>query len=270
MSSRESNTMVLLPLTVMSLISLAFVYLPRYVFFTQRGHERSCNVIYIPGVPFHYKPYQSIFVKTDYIRRFFDDFKGTNPYILVTGDSDYSPSTFFSDQKLFTLLNCSNLIEWRAQNLCTIHPKMKHLPIGLGDTPSTIAFCENYKDELRAVHKKDMVYLNFTPETNPDERNCFASELHEKTDFEKYMWTMAGYKYVMCPMGNGIDTHRFWEAQVCGCIPIVRCPKEFLPTYDGFQYISLPGVCYARLGCPHLVKKRESIFVLRIHQNQIH
>lgn len=230
---------------------------------TQKGHESDCDVVYTPGCLINYTDNQSIFVKTDYIRQFFQEFKGTKPYVLVTGLSDYSPSTFFSDQELSVIMEKQEITEWRAQNLCTAHPKMKHLPIGLEDTPSKIAFCEKYRDELRAVPKKDMVYSNFTPDNNPHERNCFASDLHERTDFENYMWTMAGYKYVMCPMGNGIDTHRFWEAQVCGCIPIVRCPKEFLPTYDGFTYISLPGICYARMGHPQLVQKRESIFALK-------
>jgi hypothetical protein len=230
---------------------------------TQKGHESDCDVVYTPGCIINYTDNQSIFVKTDYIRQFFQEFKGTKPYVLVTGLSDYSPSTFFSDQELSVIMEKQEITEWRAQNLCTAHPKMKHLPIGLEDTPSKIAFCEKYRDELRAVPKKDMVYSNFTPDNNPHERNCFASDLHERTDFENYMWTMAGYKYVMCPMGNGIDTHRFWEAQVCGCIPIVRCPKEFLPTYDGFTYISLPGICYARMGHPQLVQKRESLFALK-------
>jgi len=28
-------------------------------------------------------------------------------------------------------------------------------------------------------------------------------------------------RFVLCPRGNGIDTHRFWEALVCGAIPVV-------------------------------------------------
>jgi hypothetical protein len=226
---------------------------------SQKGHERACDVVYVPGTPVTYTANQSIFVKTDYIRQFFNEFKGTEPYILVTGLSDYSPSTFFTDPELFSLLERPQLIEWRAQNLCTTHPKMKHLPIGLEDTPSKLEFCEKYRDELRAVPKKDAVYSNFTPDNNPHERNCFVSDVTERQNFEDYMWTMAGYKYVMCPMGNGIDTHRFWEAQVCGCIPIVRCPKDFLATYDDVPYVSLPGWCYARMGHPQLVQKRESM-----------
>lgn len=228
------------------------------MFQTQNGHRDSCDTVYTPGKPLVYTVGQSIFVKTDYIREFFS-LNLKVPYILVTSVSDYSPSTFFTDSELFSLLDRPEIIEWRAQNVCTIHPKLKHIPIGLEDTPSKIAFCEKYQGELRSIPKQDAVYTNFTPDTNPHERNCFASEIPERVDFETYMRTMAGYKYVMCPMGNGIDTHRFWEAQVCGCIPIIRCPYEFLQTYKGLRYVCLPGYCYARLGHPSLVQKRKSI-----------
>jgi hypothetical protein len=228
------------------------------MFVTQKSHENNSDVIYVPGQSVMYTEGQKIFVKTDYIRQFFSEFQGKQPFVLVTGLSDYSPSTFFSDNELFSLLEQPKILEWRAHNLCTTHSKLKHLPIGLEDTPSKLEFCEKYRDELRAIPKKDAVYSNFTSDNNPHERNCFVSNVTGRQDFEDYMWTMAGYKYVMCPMGNGIDTHRFWEAQVCGCIPIVRCPKEFLPTYDGVPYISIPGWCYARMGHPGIVQKRES------------
>jgi len=31
---------------------------------------------------------------------------------------------------------------------------------------------------------------------------------------------MSKYKFVVCPPGNGVDTHRLWEALYLGCIPI--------------------------------------------------
>jgi hypothetical protein len=30
------------------------------------------------------------------------------------------------------------------------------------------------------------------------------------------------YKYVICPRGNGIDTHRVWEALYLGVVPVVH------------------------------------------------
>lgn len=223
---------------------------------TQNSHRDACDVVW-PALPT--KPGQKLFVKTD----FFPDYVLTPiayPHVLVTGVSDYSPSTFLTDEQIYEFLNRPTVTAWWSQNVCTEHPKLKHLPIGLEDTPEKLAFCEARGHELRSMPKRDAVYTNFTPDTNPHERNCFVTNVTSKVSFEEYMRTMATYRYVLCPMGNGVDTHRFWEAQVCGCTPIVRCPKEFLPTYENVSYISLPGFCFARFGHPNLVHRRESIF----------
>jgi hypothetical protein len=227
------------------------------MFVTQESHRTMCDAVW-PNEPL---PGQRLFVKTDNLIEYVGRSAHLNRHTLVTGLSDYSPSTFLSDAQVQRFLEQSHIIAWYSQNVCTTHPKLKHLPIGLEDTPSKLEFCATYGEELRAIPKTDSVYTKFSPETNPHERNCFVMASGPKVSFEEYMRTMATHKYVMCPMGNGIDTHRFWEAQVCGCIPIVRCPKEFLPTYDIVPYISLPGICYARLGHPNLVQQRESVFV---------
>lgn len=226
---------------------------------TYNSYKNICDAVYIPNTPLTYTEGQSIYVKTDYIVQFFNE-NFQIPYILYTASSDYSPSTFFNPSQLKTLLDQPQLIEWRSTNVCFLHPKLKHLSIGFrDDLPERLEFYKNHEQKLKLVEKRDEVYTNFTLDTNPHERSCFPSE-KTPVDFETYMYTMASYKYVLCPMGNGLDTHRFWEAQLCGCIPIIRCPKEFLPTYENYSYICLPGWCYARLGHPAIVLKLESIF----------
>ena len=229
------------------------------MFITQASHQAMCDVIW-PTEPL---PGQRLFVKTDHLIEYVGRSAFLNNHILVTGMSDYSPSTFLEDKQIQSLLEHPNIVVWYSQNVCINHPKLKHLPIGLEDTQSKLDFCALHGDELRATPKIDGVYTNFTPDTNPRERNCFVTTSGLKVSFEEYMRTMATYKYVMCPMGNGIDTHRFWEAQICGCIPIIRCPKDFLPTYDNVPYISLPGICYAQLGHPAIIKQCESVFLLQ-------
>jgi hypothetical protein len=36
-----------------------------------------------------------------------------------------------------------------------------------------------------------------------------------------YLRQLALSKFCICPQGNGIDTHRLWEALYVGCIPVV-------------------------------------------------
>ena len=38
----------------------------------------------------------------------------------------------------------------------------------------------------------------------------------------KYRDDIEKYKYVLCPPGNGIQTHRLWEAMYFGSIPVVK------------------------------------------------
>lgn len=39
---------------------------------------------------------------------------------------------------------------------------------------------------------------------------------------KKYFETLANYKFIISPEGNGIDCHRHYEALMSGCIPIVE------------------------------------------------
>jgi hypothetical protein len=47
---------------------------------------------------------------------------------------------------------------------------------------------------------------------------------------------MIEYKYIISPLGNGLDCHRTWEAIILGCIPIVK--KSGLdPMYEGLPVL---------------------------------
>jgi hypothetical protein len=224
--------------------------------FSQRDCKDACDIVW-PEIP--RKSGQKIFVKTDDLRDYLCLSSAFPPHILVTGLSDHSPTLCL--RKNHGFVDRSNIIAWYAQHLCFQHPKVKHLPVGLLDNPEQLAFYATYGEQLRAVPKQDAVYSNFNVETNPKERGAFINEVHARVSFEEYMWAMARYKYVMCPMGNGIDTHRVYEAHLCGCIPIVRCPKEFLPTYAHMEYISLPGYCYVKFDeDKNIYERYESIF----------
>ena len=37
-----------------------------------------------------------------------------------------------------------------------------------------------------------------------------------------YYGRVAAHRYVAAPRGNGLDTHRLWEALYLGCVPIVQ------------------------------------------------
>mgnify|MGYP000161873584 CR=1 FL=1 len=43
-----------------------------------------------------------------------------------------------------------------------------------------------------------------------------------QTHWQSQLFNLKIYKYCFCPRGNGIDTHRIWEALYMGCIPVVK------------------------------------------------
>ena len=47
--------------------------------------------------------------------------------------------------------------------------------------------------------------------------------------YKEYLIELKRHKYAICPEGNGIDTHRFWECLYMNTIPI--CLKNTLTEY---------------------------------------
>jgi hypothetical protein len=40
------------------------------------------------------------------------------------------------------------------------------------------------------------------------------------SDFDSYIDNIYNHKFVLCPEGNGMDTHRTWETLYLGSVPI--------------------------------------------------
>jgi hypothetical protein len=84
------------------------------------------------------------------------------------------------------------------------------------------------------IPKKYLTYLNFNVSTFPVERqnimNLFAGKEWSYTGKientlegrKNFLIDIKSSKFVFCPRGNGIDTHRLWETLYMGSFPIVR------------------------------------------------
>jgi hypothetical protein len=72
----------------------------------------------------------------------------------------------------------------------------------------------------------------------PSQRACEnASEAFQHVwRVEQYLFTMRQYKFVLSPVGNGVDTHRTWEALLAGSIPIVESSVRDA-MYDGLPVL---------------------------------
>lgn len=94
----------------------------------------------------------------------------------------------------------------------------------------------NYNERIDAFNSiKDTDFCTFTdcmftpdqldkpkelfPHINKLSYANFASEIHK-------------HHFMLCPVGNGLDSHRLWEALHLGCIPIVRRITNYIQYED--------------------------------------
>ena len=82
----------------------------------------------------------------------------------------------------------------------------------------------------KAPKFKNLIYCNHNVKNNPKIRQkpydvlsgeSWATVHHGSTSFEIYLDNIYNHPFVVCPEGNGIDTHRLWECLYMGTIPVV-------------------------------------------------
>jgi hypothetical protein len=177
--------------------------------------------------PGHVGPKSTLFVKGDYLGRFFERIHPylPHPYLLVTHNSDNSAPGAFS-----SYLQDEKLIAWFAQNLDDpSHPKMHPIPIGIANRAWKHGNGRLMK-KILAQHlpKSHLLYLNIVVSTYPQERTLVYNLLSpfayrtSAQPFERYLRDVATSTFVASPRGNGLDTHRLWESLYLGAYPIVK------------------------------------------------
>jgi hypothetical protein len=151
-----------------------------------------------------------------------------NDFILISHNSDYN---IIEDNITHKILNDSKLIKWYAQNsLVSENLKIDYLPIGLANSQwnhGNLNFYKNFDFKNLNLTKNKNVFFNFNIQTNISKRKECYEILKNKIEFlpnidiMSNIKRMSEYRFCICPEGNGIDTHRFWEALYLSCIPIV-------------------------------------------------
>jgi hypothetical protein len=219
-----------------------------------------CDAVYTPGSQVQGS---NLFLNGSDIGEFVTSWIPTQPTTIYSGENDLSPSAFFhlDDPIVQRFLDNDFVVAWHAENNLWIHPKMKHARLATSNSDTNVTWLINNQDRLKEVPKRPDVFMDgISINTNEYERIDMLSLFRGRAEHgvvlphDQYMERMAQHKYVLCPMGHGMDTHRFWEAQTCGCIPIIRCPPEFLPTYEGTRFICLAGTCYPCIGVTSIIR----------------
>lgn len=182
---------------------------------------------------------KTIYVKLDFLHTFVTQLLHTitNDFILITTCSDYSPSVKFKSEYNF-LINHPLLLCWYASNKLHEHEKVKPLPQGLCCYPESFHnFLLKYNKESINVSKKDKILccwrdrdINVCGEeyVTRNQTKQFILEYPDIFEWieptlsnQEFTIIMSTYKYVLCPVGNGVDpSPKSFEAIAVNTIPI--------------------------------------------------
>lgn len=162
-------------------------------------------------------------------------------FILISHNSDGNIVDFHKTPNLgkgdaVANLMPDHLAHWFGQNLNCVHPKIESLPIGLENSQWFPELRKRGKIGLKLREERqidNLLYINHNVNTNPAERLepyqlfaqmswCTAVQGKNGAGYDEYIDSIYRHSFVLCPDGNGIDTHRLWECLYLGAIPIVK------------------------------------------------
>jgi hypothetical protein len=161
------------------------------------------------------------------------------PFVLITHNSDHAVGLQDLD-----LLNHPQLLHWWAQNVAVGHTRLSALPIGLANQQWGVAKLQQLLAAAQTIHKDRLLYANVAL-THPSRVQAMqaAAQVPGVTqesglDYPAYLSAMARHRFCLCPRGNGLDSHRIWEALYLDCIPII-VKADWIAAYSGLPLLLL-------------------------------
>jgi hypothetical protein len=170
-----------------------------------------------------------IYTHTFYAKQLFEVIKNTPKKVVVithNGDTNIDETFILPD----------NVIKWYSQNVNVVNERIESIPIGIENDRWLKHVNKKRLMEEKLKEKKDyknLAYMNFSIKTNSIKRKPVYEYLKSKPYitvrmgengyyFDHYLDSIYNHKYVICPEGNGLDTHRFWETLYMNSVPIVE------------------------------------------------
>jgi hypothetical protein len=168
-----------------------------------------------------------LFVQLDKV----DKIKNIN---LITHQSDEKVNSKIFEKKPKCIKN------WYGINIGHDDKNLIPIPMGLADGYAKKNLHNSDFQNLefdKFFNKEDVsIYINFQINTNFTERAKLYKKFRNKSwvffddpnlNKKEYINNLKKSTYVLCPWGNGVDTHRVWETLYAGSIPIVRYHETF-------------------------------------------
>jgi hypothetical protein len=201
-----------------------YVYAPRHK--SNDDYDQLENTFFPPVA--NDKPVY-VYTHNFYVKQLFlilKHLRGSFVVISHNGDNNIDSSYIIPD----------NVIKWYAQNVNIKDPKIESIPIGLQNNRwlkqdnKKVIIVEQLK---KPRQNTNLVYLNCDVNTNPSKRKILYMLFDKKPwvtsvkgrngfNVKDYFKNLYDHKFVLCPEGNGIDTHRIWETLYVGSIPIIK------------------------------------------------
>lgn len=173
----------------------------------------------------------------DYKKGLLEIIKDTKKVILISHNCDQCIDDSYIIPK--------NVVKWYSVNVNTDNPKVESIPTGIQNnfwfTTKIFADPVNKIDVMVEKLKekkniKNLVYMDHRIYPNPDTRSIPYKVLGKKfyvstivpdekdtlsaVSFKNYIDNVYNHKFVICPVGNGISTHRPWEVLYMGAVSI--------------------------------------------------
>ena len=167
-----------------------------------------------------------------------------NRFVIVTHSCDCSvepygirrPDGTRKVQDIYSFTIPDNVIKWYSKNINVVDSRVESIPTGIENDRWFAKI--NKKGKMLDICKqpkkiRNIAYINHSISTNPEERQLiydlygkkeWVTARHGKNgkDFDQYINDIYNHKFVFCPGGNGLDSHRKWECLYVGTIPIEK------------------------------------------------
>jgi hypothetical protein len=172
------------------------------------------------------------------ITAFFRDRKRSDG-VLVLGHADQ-----YTGYKDIVCIRATGVHSIFGTNCAVVRGISQCLPLGLtnlcDDSPIhkimglTTPFIEVLEDDSSPHSFNNSVLLSFNKQTAEKQRVALYNQFHKQScvttftlDYSvagrlAYLQSIRDHDFVLCPQGNGRDTHRLWETLYLGSIPIVK------------------------------------------------
>lgn len=161
------------------------------------------------------------------------------PFVLIAHNSDNGVGLDDLD-----FLNHPFLDRCWAQHAETAHTRLSPLPSGMANRQWGATRTEKIVATARHIRKDKLLYANVNP-THPSRAHALqmasrvtGATVESNVEFEHFVTELARHKFCLCPRGNGIDSHRFWESLYLDCIPVI-VRADWISAYSEFPVVLL-------------------------------